>query len=259
MEETQLLEKTPAEINGEPPDAVEQLRRAWPLPIKKRQGSDVLLSGIAVWHDFDWLEVIGHPMTTFHNCKRLAARLCAECPPDKNPVLFLTSRGEIRIKIVENTRYRVVVANVNEVRNANSDTGFLADATHVPLTELIAHEDLLATIGARARQDPGFAAAARDILGTTGAGEADRRANIEEALRRLENCDGMEHDELTFFLARLTKLAGTTRPLDSVLDSLADEQDVLRWARANESRWQALLREVFRVEPGGHISVRERR
>ena len=60
----------------------------------------------------------------------------------------------------------------------------------------------------------------------------------------------MEHDELTLFLTLLTKLAGTTRPLDSVLDSLADERHVLRWARANQVRWQALLREVFRAEPG---------
>ena len=228
MEEAQLVERIPAEINGQPSDMVEQLLKDWPSPIKKRQGSEILLSGIAVWHDFDWPSVIGHPRTTFPNCKCLAARLRAECPRDKKPVLFLTSRDEIKIDVAENTGYRIVVANVTKVCNANSDTGFLANASDVPLTELIAHGDLLAAIGARARQDSKFAAAARGILGKTGIGKVDRRANIEEALRRLEACEGMEHDELTHFLTLLTKLAGTTRPLDSVFDSLADERDVLR-------------------------------
>ena len=88
MEETQLLEQAPAEIHDQPLDEVAQLQKDWPSPIHERQGSDKLLSGIAVWHDFDWQEFFRHPKTIFPNCKCFAARLRNECPQGKNPVFF---------------------------------------------------------------------------------------------------------------------------------------------------------------------------
>lgn len=182
MEESQLLEKAPAEICDQPPDEVEQLESGWPLPIKKRHGPQKLLSGIAVWYDFNCRQVFGHDRTVFPNCKDLAAHLCRECPDDKRPVLFLTSRSDVKIKVVENTQYRVVVANVEEVRTATSDTRLLADATSAPLTELVAHGNLLAAFAEKARLDPNFAAEARGILGGTEPDKVGRQTNIHEVL-----------------------------------------------------------------------------
>lgn len=67
----------------------------WPTPLKKRQGGDILLDGIEVWHDFDWLEVMGHDRGVFRNCKSIGRKIKQYTPEGSNPVLLLTQRPEI--------------------------------------------------------------------------------------------------------------------------------------------------------------------
>lgn len=185
----------------------------WPLPIQKRDKSYGHLSGISVWHDFNWRQVIGHYRTAFRNFKNLAPLMRKSCAPGKSPVLLLTIRNDIKqITEVQHEKYWVLAINVYLVLKAESALHIFGDGTDVPLISLVTNSDLLVALTTRANQDPTFRALARSTLNSSD--PLDDGAKFKDALALLENCS-ISETNWTQLITLLHKLKETGQPRPS--------------------------------------------
>ena len=238
MEETQVATDNASTTAKQAPVVKVRPLADWPATINIRSGSRKLLRDIYVWHDFNWIEFMGHDRTVFPRCKCFAQRVYDDCPDGKVPVLFLTNRDGITVDTAENEWYRVVVANVTLVLESESYSHFLEKAAKRPLTDLVAREDLLVAALAEVEQNPKFRERLEETLEKTDS--RDNRAKLQKALKLIEGCEDITDSEVTELVTLLRKLNGTTVPLDEMLDSLAEVADIVRWIQAEPDRLERL-------------------
>src|SRR5947199_8754533 len=102
--------------------AMQTLGIEWPTELQFRHGSPSRLSGIHIFHDFDWYNEFGHDKSTFPNGKKLSQLVSKECPSGKTPTLLLTL-VEGRTFAVENTDARLIyIVHIREYKQrAKSD------------------------------------------------------------------------------------------------------------------------------------------
>ncbi len=120
----------------------------WPRELHYLRGSPDRLSGLEVYHDFDWLEVFGHSRKQFPHGQKLTELIRRDCPTGKSPALLLTTREDGIASPIRTASHYIVVVKVREyLLDSTADPAytFFARGAKGPITGISALQNLVVT------------------------------------------------------------------------------------------------------------------
>lgn len=95
---------------------------SWPVPLKEKDGADVGLPGVTVFHDFPWEELFPNLVAEFPGSRRLSRYVKRLCPEGQAPALLLTRRTDAQQGHLPHEHYFIIVVNVDAyARHAQLD------------------------------------------------------------------------------------------------------------------------------------------
>lgn len=95
---------------------------SWSEPLEERDGADVGLPGITVFHDFPWEELFPKLVADFPGSQELSAYVKRLCPDGQAPALLLTRRTDAQQGDLPHEHYFIIVVNVDAyARHAQVD------------------------------------------------------------------------------------------------------------------------------------------
>jgi hypothetical protein len=121
----------------------------WDPPLQPKRGGPGLLTGIEMYLDFEWDDVVWHGMRMFRHCSHLASLAHARCG-DKIPALILTdNEDEVEGEYSTDTHHFLVVNLRRYIAEATGDpaVSYLARRTDVYNASVARAEDLLGQPG----------------------------------------------------------------------------------------------------------------
>lgn len=111
---------------------------SWPLRLYRREGAEIRLRGITVFHDFKWREVFRNGRTQFKNGMSLADLAKKHCPDGFKPALLLTREEGVKGRWFSHDDYRCLVVNIDHYLSestGNAATTYFANLAPVdPVT-----------------------------------------------------------------------------------------------------------------------------
>ena len=118
-------------------------------------GSSSLLDGIAVFIDFDWIEVIGHKHRTFPNYLALGRYIRKNTRPGKKTALILTNQTKGEGCHLDHSTHDIFILNINHYRKCPKDAAgaYFAGLVAAPLVrERLSEEELASVLDQVANQ-----------------------------------------------------------------------------------------------------------